>query len=279
MKNNSEPKRKASYLKYFLFLLIFSLLGCEDVIQVDLATGENKIVIDAEILWQKDTDGSVQKIKISRMAAYYDPSIPKVSGAEVYVSNSMGTQFVFIESDEPGVYVCTDFTPVLNETYSLYVKVDDEVYTAQETMMPAPKIERVEQRLTDDFGTEEVEVRFYFNDPENETNFYLGEFVTDVIQYPDYELQDDEFYNGNEMMNDFSHEDLKPGGVLDITLRGVSKQFYNYMDLILDATDPDAFSSPPANIRGNIINQTSQGSFALGYFRLCESDHVSYTVQ
>lgn len=279
MKNNNEQKPKTPYLKYFIFLLVFSLLGCEDVIQVDLATGEDKIVIDAEILWQKGTDGSVQKIKISRMAAYYDPSVPKVSGAEVYVSNSAGTQFFFSESEGLGVYVCSNFIPVLNETYTLYVKVGDEEYTAVETMMPASEIERVEQRLTDDFGTEEMEVRYYFNDPENETNYYLGQFVTDVIQYPDYELQDDEFYNGNEMMNDFSHEDLKPGGVIDITLRGVSKQFYDYMDLILDATDPDAFSSPPANIRGNIINQTSQGSFALGYFRLCESDNVLYTVK
>lgn len=276
---NIELKRRAPYLKFFILLMAFSLSGCEDVIQVDLATGVDKIVIDAEILWQKDTDGSMQEIKISRMAAYYDPSVPKVSGAEVYVSNSAGVQFVFHESDEPGVYVCTDFIPVLNETYMLNVKVGDEVYTAVETMMPAPKIERVEQRVRDDFGTEEIEVSFYFNDPQNETNYYLGEFVTDVIQYPEYELQDDEFYNGNEMMNDFSHEDLKPGKVLDITLRGVSKQFYDYMDLILDATDPDAFSSPPANIRGNIINQTSQRSFALGYFRLCESDNVFYTVQ
>jgi hypothetical protein len=279
MKNNSKQKPKTPYLKYLIFLLIFSLLGCEDVIEVDLATGEDKIVIDAEILWQKGTDGSMQKIKISRMAAYYDPSVPKVSGAEVYVSNDAGTQFEFIESDDAGVYVCTNFIPALNEAYTLHVKVGDDEYTAVETMISVPKIERIEQRVTDDFGTEEMEVRFYFNDPQNETNYYLGQFVTDVIQYPDYELQDDEFYNGNEMMNDFSHEDLKPGKLLAITLRGVSKQFYDYMDLILDATDPDAFSSPPANIRGNIIHQNNEGSFALGYFRLCESDSVSYIVQ
>lgn len=279
MRDNIKLKRKAPYLKYFIFLLAFSLLGCEDVIQVDLETGEDKIVIDAEILWQKETDGAIQKIKISRMAAYYDPAVPEVSGAEVYISNTAGTQFIFSESEEPGVYVCTNFVPILNETYTLYVKVNDQVYTAVETMVPVSKIERIEQRLVDSFGTEEVEVSFYFNDPQDETNFYMGEFNTDVIVYPEYELEDDEFFNGNEMKNDFSHEDLKPGDVLEITHRGVSKQFYDYMDLILDATNPDIFSSPPANIRGNIVNQTNTGSFALGYFRLCESDHVSYMVQ
>ena len=279
MKNSIELKSKASYLKYFILLLAFTLSGCEDVIQVDLATGEDKIVIDAEILWQKGTDGNMQKIKISRMAAYYNPSVPKVSGAEVYISNSGGTQFTFIEVDEPGVYICTDFVPELNETYTLYVKVGEQVYTAIETMMPVSKIERVEQKLIDDFGTEVVEVSFYFNDPENEANFYIGQFVTDVIKYPEYELEEDEFFNGNEIRNDFSDEDLKPGKIVDITLRGVSEQFYNYMDLILDAVEPDAFSSPPANIRGNIVNQNGSGTFALGYFRLCESDHISYVVE
>lgn len=279
MKNSREFKSKATFLKYFILLLAFSLSGCEDVIDVDLATGEDKIVIDAEILWQKDGDGSTQKIKISRMAAYYNPSVPKVSGAEVYISNSTGTQFTFNESEEAGVYVCTNFVPQLNETYTLYVKVDDQEYTAVETMTPVSKIERVEQNLVDDFGTEEIEVVFYFNDPANETNFYLGEFTTDILNYPEYELEDDKFSNGNEIRNDFSHEDLKAGATVEVTLRGVSERFYNYMNLILDATDPDAFSSPPANIRGNIINRNGTGNFALGYFRLCESDHISYLVE
>lgn len=279
MKNSIEFKSKAPYLKYLILLLAFSLLGCEDVIDVDLTKGEDKIVIDAEILWQKGGDGSIQTIKISRMAAYYDPSVPKVSGAEVYISNSAGTQFTFSESEEAGVYVCTDFAPELNETYTLHIKVDDQVYTAVETMAPVSKIERVEHKLVDDFGTEEMEVAFYFNDPANEMNFYLGAFDADVLKYPEYDLEDDEFSNGNEIRTSFSHEDLEPGATVEISLKGVSERFYNYMSLILDTTDPDAFSSPPANIRGNIVNQNNPDNFALGYFRLSESDHISYLIQ
>ena len=279
MKNRIKYKSKAPYLKYLILLLGFSLLGCEDVIDVDLPTGEDKIVIDAEILWQKGGDGSIQTIKISRMAAYYDPSVPKVSGAEVYISNSTGTQFIFSESEEAGFYVCSNFVPQLNETYTLSVRVDDQEYTAVETMMPVSKIERVEQKLVDDFGTEEMEVAFYFNDPANETNFYLGAFNSGVLTYPEYDLEDDEFSNGNEIRTSFSHEDLKPGATVEISLKGVSERFYNYMSLILDATDPDPFSSPAAGIKGNITNTNATGSAALGYFRLCESDHISYLIQ
>ena len=279
MKNSTGFKSKAPYLKYLILLLAFSLLGCEDVIDVDVPKGEDKIVIDAEIVWQKGGDGSTQTIKISRMAAYYDPSVPKVSGAEVYISNSTGTQFTFSESEEAGVYVCTNFVPQLNETYTLFVRVDDEVYTAMETMMPVSKIERVEQKLVDDFGTEEMEIAFYFNDPANETNFYLGAFNAGVLTYPEYDLEDDEFSNGNEIRTSFSDEDLKPGATVEISLKGVSERFYNYMSLILDATDPDPFSSPAAGIKGNITNTNAAGSAALGYFRLCESDHISYLIQ
>lgn len=274
-----EFKNKAQYLRYFILLLAFSLFACEDVIQVDLENGDSKIVIDAEILWQKGTDGSVQTIKISRMADYYNLDPPRVSGAQVYIENSEGTVFTFFESEGPGTYICNNFVPQLNGTYTLYVSVEGQVYTASETMIPVTEIDRVEQKLVDDFGTDAIELSFYFNDPVNEANYYLSSFVTDLLLYPEYELTDDEFNNGNEMKSDFSEEDLKPGKMIDVTLRGISLQFYNYMDLILDATDAGPFGTPPANIRGNIVNQNNPGDYALGYFRLCESDHFSYTIQ
>jgi len=279
MKSNIGFKNKTFYVKYLFILLALCLLGCEDVVEVDLATGESKVVIDAEILWQKGTDGKTQTIKISRSTAYYNPTVPKVSGAEVHIENSNGDVFVFEESETQGIYVCTNFVPELYKTYTLYVKVEDQTYTASETLTPVSGINRVEQKLIDDFSGKNIEVSFFYDDPEDEMNYYLINFTTDILPYPDYELTDDEFYNGNEIKNDFSDEDLKPGTIIDINLRGVSKQFYNYMNLILESTSSNPFSTPPANIKGNIVNQNSQGTSALGYFRLCESDHITYQVK
>ena len=265
---------------YVLFMMIacISLLSCEDVITADLDTGEAKIVIDAEILWQKGTDGATQTIKISRMTGYYNPVTPKVSGAQVYIENGTGTQFAFLET-EPGIYICTDFIPVLNESYTLFVQADGESYTATESLIPVAEINRIEQTLSTGFGDDQQEVAIYYSDPANETNFYLTSFTAPVLPYPEYDLNDDKLTNGNETKSDFSHEDLKPGDTVEIQLRGISRQFYNYMTLILEAADSNPFSTPPANIRGNILNQNSSTNTALGYFRLSESNYRSYTLE
>lgn len=274
MKKNIALSKK---LVLFLFAC-FGLFSCEDVITADLDTGEAKIVIDAEILWQKGTDGSNQTIKISRMTAYYNPETPKVSGAQVYIENSAGNQFSFPET-APGIYSCTDFVPVLNETYTLHVLADGQNYTATEKLMPVPQINRLEQTISTTFGDDQPEVAIYYTDPADETNYYLTSFATPILPYPEYELSDDELTNGNETKSDFSHEDLKQGDRVEVTLRGLSRQFYNYMNLILEAADSNPFSTPPANIRGNILNQDNSSSPAIGYFRLCESDYRSYIVE
>jgi len=276
MKNSMVLKNKKNI--FFLLMICLGLFSCEDVINADLDTGEAKIVIDAEILWQKGTDGATQTIKISRMAAYYNPVTPKVSGANVYIENSTGVQFFFPET-APGIYSCTDFIPVLNENYTLHVEVDGQSYTASEKLIPVPQINRVEQTLSTGFGDDEQEVAIYYSDPAEESNYYLTGFVSNVLPYPEYDLTDDKLTNGNEIKSDFSHEDLKSGDTVEITLRGLSRQFYNYMNLILEASDSNPFSTPPANIRGNILNQNNSASPALGYFRLCESDYRSYILE
>ena len=39
------------------------------------------------------------------------------------------------------------------------------------------------------------------------------------------------------------------------------------------------FATPPATLRGNIVNQTNEANFPLGYFSLGEVDTAIYTVQ
>jgi hypothetical protein len=39
------------------------------------------------------------------------------------------------------------------------------------------------------------------------------------------------------------------------------------------------FQSPPATVRGNIVNQTNEANYALGYFSLSEIDSLEYTIE
>ncbi|RED19449.1 uncharacterized protein DUF4249 [Flavobacterium cutihirudinis] len=274
-KNNQINKVLASLS--LVFLLLFT--SCDEVVNLDLETAETKIVIDAEILWKKGTDGSQQVIKISKTASYYDPTTPKVSGAKVRIENSNGDIFTFNET-EAGQYVCTNFVPVANMEYKLFVDIEGESFTAVEKLITAVPIDKTTQELVPEpDGNFSVEVKIHFTDPAEEVNYYMADFNVDFYRSPQYTLSDDEFSNGNEKTLSFSDEKLQAGKTVNIVYRGVSKNFFDYMNLILEASNSFPISIPPGNIRGNIINTTNPDKFAFGYFRLCEADTVSYLVK
>ncbi len=198
-------KHKALTLFSLLLVLFFS--SCEDVVTLDLETGETRLVVDAEIIWQKGTTGEVQTIKISKTAPYYNNTTPKVSGAQVRIENSNGDVFTFNET-EPGSYVCTNFVPVINMDYKLFVTAEGQSFTAVEKLTSVTPIDRVEQKVVPDFGGEDViELTFYYKDPVDETNYYLTDYKSDFLIFPEYELTKDELYNGNEINTRFSDED------------------------------------------------------------------------
>ena len=270
-------KSKAFTLFSLLFVLLF--LSCDKVVELDLENGDPKIVIDAEIIWEKGTSGNQQSIKITRMAPYYSPTTPKVSGAQVRVENSKGDVFTFNES-EPGLYVCTNFVPAIDMEYKLFVNVDGQTLTATEKLIAVPPVEKIDQEfMADVTGEDLIVVTFYYKDPANQANYYLTDYKSDILPYPEYTSTSDEFVNGNEINEKFTDTDLKPGKVLDITHRGVSKNFYNYMNLILEVTNSNPFAATPGNIRGNIVNTTNANNFALGYFRVCEANKLTYVVK
>ncbi|PAM94707.1 hypothetical protein B4N84_12090 [Flavobacterium sp. IR1] len=279
MKIQNENNFKNKLALVFTIFSVLFLTSCEEVVHLDLEAAPSKLIVDAEILWNKGTSGNEQIIKISKMASYYDTATPKVSGAKVYIENSTGTSFTFTES-EPGSYVCTNFVPELNMDYTLYIEAEGKSFTATEKLAPVVPITKIDQKyVTDSDGIDLLELDVYYDDPDDETNYYLTEFRTDFLLFPSYSMTSDEFFNGNEIKTTFSDDDLKSGKNIEIIHRGISKSFLNYMTLIFQASGWNPFAIPPGNIRGNIVNTTDSNDFALGYFRLCEATHASYIMK
>lgn len=271
-------------IKYIILLTIGLLLSsCEEVVDVDLNTAAPKLVIDASINWIKGTDGSQQKIKLTTTGSYYENTVPAVSGATVFITNSENIVFNFVETPDTGEYVCTNFEPVIGENYTLTVEYDGQTYKASDTLYAAPDIQNIIQDNEGGFLNDNIEVRFFFMDNGNEDNFYLVRFDTDVLPYPDYDALKDEFFQGNLMFDFIDHEDFKAGDVVGLKLYGISERYYNYMSILISMVEGGAgsgpFQTPPVNARGNIINQTNEDNFALGYFRLGEVSSVNYTIQ
>ncbi|WP_396194076.1 DUF4249 family protein [Flavobacterium sp.] len=273
--------KSSHYILSFLFLLTFT--ACEKVIDVDLNTAEPKLVIEASINWYAATAGNEQKIKLSTTSGYFSNEIPKVSDAIVFITNSTNQVFDFFEDpSELGTYKCTNFIPIVNETYTLTVIHEGETYTSTEKLLNTPTVTRVEQENDGGVLGNEIEVKFYFDDLVNETNFYFLRIDDPYKVIPEYGVIEDRFFQNNEMFGLYFSEDLKPGDTLTFTLNGVTQGYFNYMDVLLEQTGTNSmgpFSTPTATVRGNIINQTNFDNFPLGYFRLSKTEVSEYVIQ
>ena len=273
------------YTSLFVFLiLVFSFISCEKVIDVDLNTAAPRLVIDAALKWEKGTDGATQKIVLSTTTGYFDQTIPKVSGATVLVTNSNEVDFIFLETvPNSGEYICSNFIPVLDETYVLTIVLNGVTYTATETLNAVPSIDKIEQKDNAGVLGNNIEVKFFYTDNGLKDEFYLYRHQLSTYAVPEYRVSSDDFYNGNQFFSRYSNEDIKKDDTIDFTLSAISEGYFNYLQVLLDiagsASGGGPFQSPPATVRGNIINTTDSNNYALGFFSVSETAHVLYVVQ
>jgi hypothetical protein len=269
---------------YKIIIIAFTLFltSCEDVVNIELDTAPAKLVIDASLKWEKGTTGNAQTIKLTTTTDFYATTIPVASGAVVFVRDENANQFDFVETPGTGNYVCNNFIPVINRNYILTVIFNEQTYTASEKLIAVPTIDSIEQDNEGGFTGSEIEVKFFFQDTAIVNNFYLTQFNTSLRLLPEYDVIDDDFFQGNQMFGLYSDEDLKTNDQIQFTLQGISERYYNYMNVLLGIAGTNGgspFQTPPATVRGNIINQTNFNNFALGYFSVSETDKKSYIVQ
>jgi hypothetical protein len=262
--------------------MVLSLVSCEDVVDVDLDSAKPKLVIEASILWKKGTDGSQQKIKLTKSSDYFSNIAPPVvTGAIVSISSSTST-FNFSYNSGSEDYNCYNFAPVIGETYVLTVIADGETYLATETLQEVPEIETVEQNNQGGFLGDAIEVKFFYQDDAAVDNFYLIQFNSNFNLLPEYDVNDDKFFQGNQMFGLYSNDKMVSGDNLTFTLHGISERYYNYLNVLLGVSGGNGgspFSTPPATVRGNFVNQTNPNNFAFGYFSLSEIDTKTYFIE
>lgn len=272
--------KKATLLLLFFISIFFT--SCEEVVDVNLDTAPPKLVIEAALNWQKGTTGKQQTIKLTTTTGFFQNVIPTVSGATVFVKNSQNEQFNFNEVAKTGRYVCSNFKPVIDETYTLTVISAGNTYTATEIMKSIAPISRIEQKNDGGITGTDIEVRAYYNDPPNVDNFYLYKYVYSNKITSTYYVAEDKFFQGNEYFSQSDDDDLEIGNEIEITHYGISKQYYNYMSILVSIAGSNVggpFQSPPATVKGNIINTTDKANYPLGYFSISETDTKKYKIQ
>lgn len=265
-------------------LILFTILlsSCEDVINVNLNTAAPRLVINASIQWKKGTLGNEQKVKLTTTTGYYDTLIPTVSGAVVFITNSDNVSFSFIETPNTGEYICSNFIPEIDKTYILTVEVNGQIYNATETLKSVSPLTTITQNDEGGFTGTDIEIKSFFNDPGDADNYYMFKFKSSHAAIPSYDVFEDKFIQGNESFGLYINEDIKTGDNLDITVYGISKRYFDYMRKIITVAGSNSggpFSTPPATVRGNIVNSTNSNNYALGYFNVSETDFRNYVIQ
>jgi len=276
-------------LKNIVFLVIL-FTSCTDVIDLEVPVAPPRLVIEASIDWQKETIGNLQEIKLSLSTPYFDNlSDDFVTGASVKIINNQNKSEIVFTDLKNGNYTTNEFVAIMNQSYTLEVIYENEVYLATETMTPVTRITDVFQSTDNGFDKDALEVNVAFNDPKDEVNFYLSSFQKrgDLLQTL-FDIKD-EFTDGNEMIvfyekidNDNTGEtEFVPGDVVDIALLGISEAYFNYIRLIIEQSGGAGgpFSTIPAKVKGNCFNITTSENYAFGYFRLSEVDKRVYTFE
>lgn len=265
-----------------LFFSLLSFIACEDVVDIDLKEAPQKLVVEASIKWEKGTSGADQLIRLTKTSNFYTNEVPVVSGAIVYITDSNNNQFDFIESIGTGNYICANFNPILNETYTLTISSEGQLYQSTEKLISVPIINSVQQRNDGGFGGDSVEVKFFFQDNGLEDNYYLVSVENAAKNFPEFNIIDDKFFQGNQMFGIYSDSDLKATDVLDLSVEGISKNYYNYLNILLSVSSNSGggpFQTAPATVKGNIKNTTKAENYPFGFFRLSEMSTQNYVIQ
>lgn len=130
--------------KFITFIaLAFSLVACEDVIDVDLDQGDVLLVADAFIT----NESATQTIKLSKTSPYFQSqTVPALTGAQVTVSGSDGTVYPFVESS-PGNYTWTpsfgDAMDSIGVTYTLEIDYNGERFISNSVLNPVPSVDTI----------------------------------------------------------------------------------------------------------------------------------------
>jgi hypothetical protein len=287
-----------------------ALVGCEDVIEVEVPVEEPRLVVDG--LLRVDTTQTYVpvEVRLTQTAGFFDEIQPVTDADQVIIilqtldedglPADTGTRSLTQLEEGSGVYVPDPSfdadqrllvsTVVENDIlFTLVVSWRGRRYAAQTKYVTSVAID--ELRLGDGtlFGEDETELIVRFTDNPDRDNFYVFDFG-----FGNFLASEDTFYKGQEFeFSYFYDEDFEPGTELEVGLLGADRTFFNYMDLLIEQTEGQQgpFQTPVATVRGNVFDVTDLDNienvdnaaqpevFPLGYFAIVQEFTERITIE
>lgn len=284
-------------MKRLIFTLsIFSLLwtSCQEVITVDLPSQAPKLIVDA--LVRIDTLASTTLVSIEvRQTSDFFGEISPISVDQMTMSNldnpGNNTDQVLDETEPgSGIYQQVFSTQELaRDRWFLQIDYQGELYVAESRMQYSVPIDQLTIGDGSLFSEESTELLIKYSDVGDRQDFYLFDYGNG-----DFFASEDAFYDGQQFaFSYFYDEEFNPGEVLTVSIMGIDRDFFNYMNLLREQNEGGfgPFASPAVSVRGNLINATdidnnnnynnvnNPDNYALGYFALVQEYRDSIVVE
>ncbi|WP_046756027.1 DUF4249 family protein [Kordia jejudonensis] len=274
--------------KILYVIIIFGLItsSCEDVVELDTPTGESRLNIDAHfrVFTDEQPIRATGQVVLTETVNFFDETIPTVSGATVIITErDTNNEYIFTEiQPESGIYEINNllFLNNFDAIFDLRIEVGDEIYISSAKPITSAPIIDIQQGDLEIFGEEDLEIIVTISDTPIVENYYLLDYGFAL-----YLTLEDEFFNGNDFEFSFLYTEddevnLQTGDTITVINDGIDEQFFTYMELLLEQTGSGGlFSSPPATVRGNIVNSQNPEKYPFGYFRISEAFSIDYMVQ
>lgn len=190
-----------------------------------------------------------------------------IEDAIVTLTDDVGNAYD-ISHDGNGIYQSVLLAEA-DHSYTLEVVSDGESYTATAFLPQQVLVNEVLAVYQEPFGPVEegYQVRFKFNDPEGEANYYrIIHSIDGVAQIAGEDIQvlDDELFDGSEANFPVFRKTFDPGALIGIELRSMGSSGYDYYNSLADITAGDQGPAGGSAAPGNPLSNWSNN--ALGHF-------------
>ncbi len=273
----------------YLLAIIISTIGCEDVIEVELASAPPRLTVDAVIRLDTNQPLTTATINIAESSSFFE-RIQPVQVEELRIQNldyepidTFDQNFIIFNETGSGNYQATARTDFFTSgELTLTIRYNNESFVARTRFAPSVPFDSIVQGDAVLFSGDETEIVVSFTDIADQANFYIFDFG-----FNEYLVSEDEFYPGQRFEFSYFYDNVESGTSLDISILGADESFYTYMEqlIVQSGGNQGPFQTPVATVRGNIINITDTqnvdevDNFALGYFAVVEEFKERITVE
>ena len=251
--------------------LFLGMVGCEDVIDVEVPTDQTRLAVDALIrVYDTDTPSLQVVINAQETSAFFEP-LQAADLELITLTNEQNNTSIELVENNPGSGQYMAFWPSSELTSGILrldITYNNERYVSHTSFVPTVPIDQLAQGDETLFSGDETEVIISYTDTPDRVDFYLFDF-----DFNEYLVSEDTFYPGQSFEFSYFYDgELSSGQEVQIGILGIDEEFYNYMNqlIVQSGGDQGPFQTPAATVRGNIVNLDNPDNFPLGYFAVAQ---------